>query len=52
MDNSIICRSDVVKCPHKYRYELVAWARTYTDIPLKKIRKMTKKQLYAVFYSY
>ncbi len=52
MDNSSICRSDVVKCPYKYRYELVAWARTYTDIPLKKIRKMTKKQLYAVFYSY
>ena len=52
MDNSIVYRGDAVKCPYKYRYELVAWARTYTDIPLKKIRKMTKKQLYAVFYSY
>ncbi len=51
MDNSIIRRSNVVKCPYKYKYELIAWARTYTNIPIEKIRKMSKKQLYAIFYS-
>ena len=33
-----------MKCPYRYKYELIAWARTYTNIPLKVIRKMNKKQ--------
>lgn len=45
-------RIDVVKCPYRYKYELIAWVRTYTNIPIKKIRRMSKKQLYAIFYSY
>lgn len=52
MDISSTYGGNAVKCPYKYKYELIAWARTYTNIPLKKIRKMNKKQLYSVFYSY
>ena len=38
-------------CPHKYKYQLVDWCSKYFEESKTKFNKMSKKQLYAVFYS-
>ena len=38
-------------CPYKYKYELVKWAVAYFKENKTKFNKMSKKQLYAIFYS-
>ena len=38
------------RCPYKYKYQLVEYAVKNLGFSLSKAQKMTKKQLYAVYY--
>ena len=38
-------------CPYRFKYELVAWATEYFKESKNNFNKMSKKQLYAIFYS-
>ena len=38
-------------CPFKHKYELVEWMfKKYPNVITSRITKMTKKQLYAIWY--
>ncbi len=39
-----------MRCPYKYKYELVEWAIKYKCWSPAAINKLTKKQLYAIWY--
>ncbi len=40
-----------VYCPYKYKYQLVEWASKRFNAPKSKYQKMSKRQLYAIYYS-
>jgi len=39
------------KCPYKYKYQLVEWSVEYFHSPKSHFTKMSKKQLYALWYN-
>ena len=39
-----------IKCPYRYKYQLEAWAVLYKGLTRSQARKLTKKQLYAMWY--
>ena len=41
----------MVRCPYKYKYELVEWASKLFMQPKSRFNKMKKRQLYAIYYS-
>jgi len=44
-------KNHYIKCPFRYKYQLVSWAcRKWPDEKKNKFQKMDKKQLYAIFY--
>ena len=38
-------------CPYRHKYELVNWASAYFKEGTSRFNKMSKKQLYAIFFS-
>mgnify|MGYP003115019056 len=38
-------------CPYKRKYELVEWASKRFKQPKSRYNKMSRKQLYAIFYN-
>ena len=40
-----------MKCPYRYKYELVWWIVKYHHIKFSKANSMTKKQLYYFYYN-
>ena len=38
-------------CPYKYKYQLVNWASKRFDRSKSYYQKMTKMQLYAIYYN-
>ena len=38
------------RCPYKYKHELVTYVVRHLGFSLSKAQKMTKKQLYAIYY--
>ena len=39
------------RCPYRYKWQLIDWAAAYFKDNKSKYNKMSKKQLYAIFYS-
>ena len=39
-----------IKCPYKYKYELVDWYRQYFDVSKYEASKLSKAALYAIWY--
>jgi len=39
-----------MRCPYKYKYELVDWIVTIFNISKSKANKLNKDQLYAIWY--
>ena len=39
------------RCPYRYKWQLVDWAATYFKEDKAKFNKMSRKRLYAIFYS-
>ena len=37
-------------CPYKYKYELVRWACDNTNLSTSAINKLTRMQLYAIWF--
>ena len=38
------------KCPYKFKYQLVNWLVRYKNWHLKDANKLSKKQLFALWY--
>lgn len=39
-----------MKCPYKYKYELVEWLVRYKGWKITQANQLSKKQLYAIWY--
>jgi hypothetical protein len=40
----------LMKCPYKYKYELVEWLVRYKGWKITQANQLSKKQLYAIWY--
>ena len=50
-DNSIFSNiKPLGLCPYRYKWQLVDWAVSYFNQPSNIFRRMSKKQLYAIWY--
>ena len=40
-----------MRCPHNFKWQLVEWASRYYKLPKAKFNKMSKKQLYWIWFN-
>ena len=40
-----------IRCPYKYKHELVTWASIKYKRPKSYFNKMKKRQLFAIYYN-
>ena len=43
--------NDYLRCPYRYKKELVFWAVLHRKFTTAQANKLTKKQLYAIWYN-